>query len=225
MAATLLAAGRGRRLGGRPKAALRIEGLSLLERLVQALRGAGVDEIGVVLGPYADRLKPLARRAGAEPIEHTLDAPTRVDSQRLALQHHLAHRRGRDLMLLVADLPGLASAHVEALLQIWADRPADQQALVPRVDGQRGHPVILSWDAVRAIAAQPPAQGVRDWMQASPACVGFTDDADGACIRDLDTPEDLEALRLAFAPGAVTWPPDLPRPELTKPAPAAPADR
>ena len=42
VAATILAAGLGRRLGGRPKAALQIGDRSLLERLVNALRAAGI---------------------------------------------------------------------------------------------------------------------------------------------------------------------------------------
>src|SRR5580692_3285579 len=48
--AVLLAAGAGRRLGGIAKALIRIEGVSLVQRQLQALRAAGVDQIVVVTG-------------------------------------------------------------------------------------------------------------------------------------------------------------------------------
>ena len=63
LAATLLAAGLGRRLGGVPKTALLIDGESLFERLVRALRQSGIEAISVVIGPYADTL--LAKGAEA----------------------------------------------------------------------------------------------------------------------------------------------------------------
>ena len=60
IAATVLAAGLGRRLGNRPKATLEIGGRSILARLAAALREAGIEDISVVVGPYREALVPLA---------------------------------------------------------------------------------------------------------------------------------------------------------------------
>ncbi len=63
LGAIILAAGRGSRLNGnaddQPKCLMRLGGISILERQIQALRGAGVDQIGVVVGCQADRVRRL----------------------------------------------------------------------------------------------------------------------------------------------------------------------
>ncbi len=205
-AATLLAAGLGRRLGGVPKSALRIDGQSLFERLVQALRRAGIEHISAVIGPYADVLLPLAARCGVRVVEQAVPEAPLAASQRLAVHHHLLHRPDRDLMLLVADLPLLGGEHIAPLLQAWARRPAGVQAQVPVFQGVRGHPVLLSWTAVQGVAATPPACGVRDWLLgAGDAVQALPTDAD-AHTTDLDTPDDLAALRQRLHPLPVAWP-------------------
>src|SRR5215470_800530 len=59
--AVLLAAGAGRRLGGRPKALLELGGVPLILRQLIALSGAGVDEVVVVLGHHADAVEAAVR--------------------------------------------------------------------------------------------------------------------------------------------------------------------
>src|ERR1700761_6561858 len=60
MRAIILAAGRGSRMGPlggeRPKCLIELEGKSLIERQVAALRGGGVDEIAVVRGYRAEMI-------------------------------------------------------------------------------------------------------------------------------------------------------------------------
>jgi choline kinase len=66
MRGVILAAGKGARLNGtaadRPKCLVKIGGVSLLERQIDALRAAGVRDIVVVVGCQADRVR---REAGA----------------------------------------------------------------------------------------------------------------------------------------------------------------
>lgn len=199
-------------MGGRPKAALQIDGTSLLERLVNALRGAGVDHIAVVLGPYAETLVPLAQRCGAQVLLHPQPAmPGMPDlplaaSQRLAVQGHMERWPGHDMLVLLADLPLLTSAHIAWLLEAWPRRPAVTHAQMPLVDGVRGHPLILSWQAVQEVAALPASQGVRDWLHSRPEQVRPLQTPQRAYTTDLDTPEDVAALRATLYPQTVEWP-------------------
>ena len=59
--AVLLAAGSGSRMGHRPKSLLELGGVPLIRRQLIALSGAGVDEVVVVLGHYADRIEEAVR--------------------------------------------------------------------------------------------------------------------------------------------------------------------
>lgn len=204
-AATLLAAGLGRRLGWVPKSALLIDGQSIFERLVQALRHAGIEYINAVIGPYADTLLPLARRSGVCVVRQHVSDATLEATQRLAVHDHLLHRRGRDLMLLVADLPLLTGNDIVPLLKAWRQRPSTVHAQMPVVNGVRGHPVCLSWSAVQTVDALPSPRGVRDWLLGSSDAVqAVVTDCD-AFTTDLDTPDDLDALRLRIHGGSVSW--------------------
>ena len=55
----VLAAGEGRRLGGRPKGLIRVNGETLLARNVRVLQEAGVDEVIVVTGHYSEQLETV----------------------------------------------------------------------------------------------------------------------------------------------------------------------
>ncbi len=212
LAATILAAGLGQRLGGRAKATLQVGGVSVLERLAAALRGAGAQAVSVVVGPYREQLLPLAARSGAQAVLHCLPTPGLVDSQRLALTDHLARWPGHDLLLVLADLPLLGVDDVAPLVQAWRQRAPHTQAhaLVPVVNGVRGHPLLLSAHAVAQVLAMPRRDGVlpgvRDWLAAHPEAVVSFHTHRIAHVTDVDTPGDVAALRAYVHPTPVAWP-------------------
>ena len=211
IAATVLAAGLGRRLGNRPKATLEIGGRSILARLAAALREAGIEDISVVVGPYREALLPLAAACGLRVVAHPQPDTRLIDSQRLALAAHVAgagHDAGANdgPRHAGADLPLLAAAHVAPVLQAWRQRPAGIEAMMPLVGGVRGHPVLLSWQAVRRIVTTPRDLGIRDWLAAHPAAVEPFPATDPAYITDVDTPADVDRLRTLVHPATVAWP-------------------
>lgn len=206
LAATILAAGLGQRLGGRPKATLQIDGCSVLERLVAALRGAGIQAVSVVIGPYRDQLLPLVARCGARAVAHRQPGASLVESQRLALQTHGESCSGHDLLLVLADLPLLAGDDVSLLLTAWQQRAPGVHAQMPVVDGVRGHPLLLSGHAVAQIAATPRHLGIRDWLRSHPELVAPFHTTRRAYVTDVDTPDDLSALQALVHPVAVAWP-------------------
>ncbi|TCP04052.1 molybdenum cofactor cytidylyltransferase/nicotine blue oxidoreductase [Rubrivivax gelatinosus] len=215
LCAVVLAAGQGRRLGGCAKAALEIDGRSLFDGVVQALRGAGAAEVLVVVGPYLDTWHTLASRVGALVLEHRQKDASRAESQRLGLRAGLERRPGHDLMFCVADLPLLHAGAVRALVAAWHRREHHVQALVPWVGGQRGHPVLLSAAAAARLDAAAAGVGLRDWLAANPQAVQALACEDECHVVDLDTEQDLETLRRRLAPARVDWPAGT-RPQLSE---------
>lgn len=194
-AAIILAAGLGRRMGGLAKAALRIGETTILERLVQALRAAGVDEISAVIGPYREQMVLLLDQCGVQAIVHSRAAPSLIDSQRLALQSHDARFPDRDLLLVLGDLALLTEADVSVLLASWIQRGDHIHAQVPVVEGVRGHPVLLSGHAIAQINGTPDHLGVRDWLRDHAQVERqFATSATGY-VRDIDTSNDLAAVQ------------------------------
>ena len=73
------------------------------------------------------------------------------------------------------------------------------------IDCSRGHPVLLSWQAVSRILATPNHQGIRDWLGSHPATVQPFPATDPAYIFDVDTPADIDRLRTLVHPATVAW--------------------
>lgn len=225
MAAAILAAGLGSRMGGVPKAAILVGGQAVLHWQAAALREAGIDRITVVTGSYPREMKQLTDGCGVQQLPlppragqtSPAAAGDLVASQRAALRHHLAHCAGHDLLLLLGDLPLLRAPHIHGLVRAWATRSPATHALVPVVAGVRGHPVLLSAAAVQAIVASPdtcrnadagadvdvdadadPKAGVRCWMRRNPGAVRFLPQTDPAYTQDVDTLGDLARIGLPW---------------------------
>jgi molybdenum cofactor cytidylyltransferase len=182
---------------GRPKLALPLGDRTVLERVVAAFRGAGVEQILVVLAPHTQALADLARAAGAE----TMLLPEETPDMRATVEHGLdwiaRHWQPADhdgWLLAPADHPLLDAAVIGQLLAAWHTFP-EPGIVVPTYQGRRGHPVLISWHHVRSLRALPPGQGLNVYLrqQASETVEVAVTNPEVLC--DLDTPADYERLR------------------------------
>jgi molybdenum cofactor cytidylyltransferase len=199
--ALIPAAGKSRRMG-RPKLALPLGGRTVLERVLDAVRQAGVGPVLVVLGPHGADLQPPAAAAGAE----VLLLPEETPDMRATVGHGLdwVERTWRPAaedrwLLLPADHPTLDGRVVTELLRAQAGRPECGVA-VPTYQGKRGHPTLIAWRHVDAIRALPADVGLNAFFR-SGVDVLEVPLADAAVLTDLDTPEEYERLRQQWAGG------------------------
>ena len=205
--AVILAAGEGRRMGGRPKGALCLDGVPILRRQVLALQACGVGHVVVVLGRHAAALAPLVADLGVQAV--TLPPPTSdlITSQRAGLAQ--LPPRVDAAMLLLADQVLLNEADLREVQTAWAGRDPAVHSLYPVVAGQRGHPVLLSRSAVAAVCAQAEGQGVRHWQQqAGPMAVQAWASGNTHFVTDVDTPDDVRRLDAELGGGRLCWPED-----------------
>jgi CTP:molybdopterin cytidylyltransferase MocA len=189
--AVLLAAGEGRRMGGVAKPLIRLQGVPLINRLLVALSGAGVDEVVVVTGH--------ARHAVEE----------QVRSFTVTLAHNEAHARGQEgsvraglaalngsfdaVFIMPSDLPLIASGDLTELIGAFKKRPAGH-VLVPMVEGQRGNPILLDDEARAQILASGTNLACRHLIERQPELVHAYETANTRFITDLDTVEDVQGL-------------------------------
>lgn len=203
IAGLVLAAGQGARLGGRPKALLRLDGVPLLQRVVAALADAGIAEVIVVTGHHAEQIEPLLATLPVRGLRN----PRPQDGPTSSLREGLAAVASSvsAIVVALADQPLLDAADVAALLEAWRRRPAGIDVLFPHVDGQRGNPVILSAAVRDDLMSAPPAFSARAWQAAHPQrCLPWRTDNRHYRV-DIDTAEDLA--RLASETGHVLhWP-------------------
>lgn len=204
--ALVLAAGGGRRLGGRPKALLDHGGRPLVERAVRAARAGGcAPAVHVVLGAAAERVRERADLAGCV----VADNPDWATGMGSSLRAGLASVRDAPggglgpggspsgagasaVLVLLVDQPGVGA---EAVARVVRAHRAGAGLVAAAYEGRRGHPVLFArqhWAQVAALARGD--RGARDFLRAHAAELTLVECADVASCADIDTPADLRLL-------------------------------
>jgi molybdenum cofactor cytidylyltransferase len=193
------AAGKSSRMG-KPKLALPLGERTVLERVLLAMKQAGIADRLVIVGPQAVELEGLAQRAGAHIFRMAEDTP---DMQATVLQglgwleSHLHPGLEDSWLLMPADHPTLDPAVVTELLKARSEHPS-QSIFIPTHAGRRGHPALISWNLVADLREFPAGQGLNRFLRehSGQTLECPLDDPDVLC--DLDTPEDYRRLLERF---------------------------
>jgi CTP:molybdopterin cytidylyltransferase MocA len=183
VAAVILAAGGGRRLGGQPKALLVHDRELLVERAVRTARAGGCGPAVVVLGAAAAEVQQQADLSDCV-IAVNQEWETGMGS---SLRAGLAEVPPwcKAAVILLVDQPFVTSEAVRAVIDSGAEVAA------ATYQGRRGHPVLIAarhWPEVTASAVGD--RGARDFLArhgvVSVPCDGYD--------TDIDVPEDLKLL-------------------------------
>ena len=193
LAAVLMAAGAGARMGQRPKSLLELDGVPLICRQVMALREAGVSELVLVLGHHAKDIEAAVKALKVSVVINPDPDAGPVGSQRLGLQSLSGHSEA--VLMALADQPLLDATDLRQLFQAFDQRLPGSALVYPRVDGQPGNPVIFTAAVRAAMLACPPDVGCKQWRQAHTSQVQALDCDNPHFVQDVDTPEDIAKLR------------------------------
>jgi nicotine blue oxidoreductase len=191
VAGLLLAAGGGRRLGGRPKALLEHRGHPLVEHAIAALRAAGCARVHVVLGARADDVRERAALDGCVVVENP-DWERGMGSSLRAGLASLTGTGARAALVSLVDQPGIGS---EAMARVRAGYRDGASLVSAAYAGVRGHPVLLGadhWPGVMATATGD--RGARAFLREHEAEITLVECGDVARPYDIDTEADLRHL-------------------------------
>lgn len=192
VAALLLAAGGGRRLGGRPKALLTHRGRPLVEHAVAVLRAGGcAPAVRVVLGADAARVRERARLPGCVLVDNPDWAEGMGSSLRAGLAA-LADSGAAATLVALVDQPGVGP---EAVARVAAALRSPETLAAAGYAGRRGHPVLLGaahWAG--AARAAEGDRGARGYLRAHAAELTLVECGDVADPADVDVPADLGLL-------------------------------
>ncbi|MEU9053389.1 nucleotidyltransferase family protein [Streptomyces sp. NPDC048384] len=191
VAGLLLAAGGGRRLGGRPKALLRHRGRPLVEHAVGVLRAAGCARVHVVLGAQAAAVREQAELGDCVLVDNPDWADGMGSSLRAGLDS-LADTGARAALVSLVDQPGIGPEAVARVLAAYGDEASLVSAAY---DGVRGHPVLFGaahWAGIAATATGD--RGARAYLKAHEDAIGLVECGDVARPYDIDTEADLTHL-------------------------------
>ncbi|WP_030212084.1 nucleotidyltransferase family protein [Streptomyces sp. NRRL WC-3626] len=191
VAGLLLAAGGGRRLGGRPKALLTHRGRPLVEHAVAVLRAGGCTRVHVVLGARADEVRARASLPGCALVDNPEWEQGMGTSLRAGLRS-LAGTGARAALVSLVDQPGIGAEAVARVLGAYDSPDALASAAY---DGVRGHPVLFGsahWAGIAATATGD--RGARAYLREHAERLTLVECGDVAQAYDIDTEADLAHL-------------------------------
>ncbi|MFD8826761.1 NTP transferase domain-containing protein [Streptomyces sp. NPDC059605] len=188
VAGLLLAAGGGRRLGGRPKALLEHRGRPLVEHAVRVLRDGGCDPVHVVLGAAADEVLARADLSGCVVTVNPEWTGGMGSSLRAGLGALTGSGADAALVLLV-DQPGIGARAVDRVRSAYRSR---RSLAAAAYGGERGHPVLFGADLWAEVAAGAVGdRGARAYLRERRDAITLVECSDVAQAYDIDTAEDL----------------------------------
>lgn len=183
-AAIVLAAGRSVRMG-QPKALLPVHGFTMLEWMCRLMQSA-CDEVIVVLGHDADRLRP-AVPAGALAVENELYDRGMLSSLQTGIAA-ASSCAASTVLFTPVDLPGMQPHTVQ---RVAATTP--ETVVWPRYLGKRGHPVACGPVALDALRAGGPDDNARDILAQWNHDGSYIDVDDPGILADIDDPAAYDA--------------------------------
>lgn len=190
VAAIVLAAGRGTRMGG-GKLVAPLDGVPLIRRTVEAALGSRARPVVVVTGAEAERV-----RGALDGLPVVLaHNPDFADGMSTSLRVGLAAAGGADAALVcLGDMPRVTAAHLDAIADAF-DPEADATIVVPTCERKRGNPILWGRRHFAEMAALTGDVGARALVERHADQVRTVAIDDPAILIDVDTPAALSALQ------------------------------
>lgn len=206
-AAVLLAAGSASRMGRLPKCLLQLDGVSLIERQIQALLTAGITQIVVVLGHYATAIEAAVQHLPVDLVHNPEPDAGQASSLRrgLAAEAASASAACEAYYIGLADQPLIGPSEIGDLLAAHHQRPRGCAFTQPLVDGLPGNPVVFTAQVRHDLLQATGDWGGRQWQKSHADQVFRWTTTNPNYRIDLDSPEDLQAFTLRTG-RELNWP-------------------
>jgi len=192
ISAILLAAGSSRRMGESNKLLLRIGETQILQKSLDALMQANVDEVILVTG-----------------YENTVVSQSILHQDTFTLVYNELHKTGMTssiqcglkavseeadaYMICLGDMPMLTSTDINVLVEKWNNQLNNKQKILRPVHKERfGNPVIFSSSYKQAILDHKAPEGCKEIIALNKDQVIPCEMTNDHIFRDIDTPEDYQ---------------------------------
>jgi molybdenum cofactor cytidylyltransferase len=200
VAAVLLAAGLGRRMGGVNKLLAEVGGQALVARAADALLATRASPVYVVVGHQAEAVQ---QALGDRPVRIVAN-PAYAEGLGASLRAGIAavvegSPEVDGALVALGDMPFVQPAHIERVLASFDPR-GPHSICVPVHERKRGHPVLWSARHFPELSRLEGDVGARALLETHADAVLAVPVEDGAIHLDVDTTRMLEDARSRLKP-------------------------
>ena len=193
--AVVLAAGRASRFGAGPfdsKVLAMLDGRPLIAHVLATVADSNVARCVVVTGHAGDVVAKAVDGFDVTRVHNADYASGLAHSLRAGIAALPSTATGA--IILLADMPLVASATLDALITAFRLAPPGTEAIVPVHDGAPGNPILLGRALFGAVAGLHGDEGARRLLAAPARRIVRCPVADAGITADVDTPAGLRAL-------------------------------
>ena len=186
----VLAAGESSRFGT-PKALASFRERTVIQCIQNTLINSQVDEIIIVLGAHAARIKPSLLNHKKVKVVHNKDYKLgQTSSFQAALP--VVHPSAEGMLLWPVDFPSIKTETVDRLLT-WAKQ---QSALltIPTYQNKKGHPPFFSVTLKEEFLRLDHSEGLNQIARRHADKVHLLEVDDGGVVQTFNTPDELKLI-------------------------------
>ena len=187
----LLSAGLSSRFGS-PKALARLNQKTAIEHIQETLLSVRIEEIVVVLGHDAEKIKPFVFKHKKIKVVHNKNHKLgQTSSLKAGLKEASPDATG--LMLLPVDYPFIHPQTLTRLIEFFEKE--QPMFLVPTYHGKRGHPLLFRREAQKLFLATGDSMGANAVIHQNDTQTTLLAVDDAGVTATFNTPEELEQIR------------------------------
>jgi len=186
----ILAAGLSSRFGS-PKPLASIQGTTVIEYLQNILINTKLREIIIVLGAYAEQIKPHILNHRKISIvynkDYNLGQTSSIKAGLLSVS-----KDSPGVMLLPVDYPAMRKETIDQLIDVFLTQR--QFILIPTYQGKKGHPPIFPEKLIEMILRMDNSCGVNTLARQNTVEVKYFEVNDPRILYSFNSPKELKGI-------------------------------
>ncbi|MEX6725968.1 NTP transferase domain-containing protein [Parapedomonas caeni] len=191
--AVVLAAGQSRRMGELNKLLADLGGQPMIRRVCATVRAALGQRPVVVVGHEAEAVRAALAGLDVDVVDNPAYATGMSSSVRAGIQ--AVSDRYDAVFICLGDMPEVSVESLRALAAAF-DPAAGRDIVVPTLQGRRGNPVLWGRPHFARLKLLEGDAGARDLLELLAPHVAMVEIGRREIVDDVDTPDDLAALRV-----------------------------
>jgi molybdenum cofactor cytidylyltransferase len=188
----VLAAGKSTRMPGRNKLLVEIDGKPMVRRVVEHALNAKVDEVVVVLGWEADKIRETLADLPCRFVVNADYPEGQSSSVRAGLRE--VEERAEAVLILPGDVAMIDTRSINIVIDEYNN--SRNLIVVASFSGKPGHPILFSKELFKEIAQISEEKfGLKAVVAVHETDVRMVETGSEYVLRDVDTPNDLTRLK------------------------------
>ena len=188
----ILAAGRSTRMPGRNKLLVKVDGKQIIRRLVERALSSKVDEVIVVLGWEAKKIRDTLDDLPCRFAVNKEYRKGQSSSVKAGLREISPGTEA--ILVLPGDVAMINPRSIDRVMEAYND--GKNAIVVAAHNGRSGHPILLSKKLFKEIEQIDEATfGLKSVVSRHGSEIRMVETGSESVLRDIDTPEDLKFLK------------------------------